>query len=112
MDVSVSAVRRLLLRSSIEIIFYCCYSLCENYYFCVACDRDVNYDGQVMLSIWNQFVSFSSSALKLPQRQTSNTHARAKWDEMHRKKNNKRPYKSVCRMTAETDKDFNYFNGQ
>lgn len=30
----------------------------ENCYCSLTCDSDVNYDGQVMLSIWNQFVSF------------------------------------------------------
>lgn len=45
----------------------------KNYYCCLTCDRDVNYDGQVMLSIWNQFVSRFLSFIQLPQRQTSNT---------------------------------------
>lgn len=72
----------------IEIIFYCFYSLYENYYCCLACDRDVNYDGQVMLSIWNQFVS----SLHLPS-ETDVKHT-CRWDErgkeMHKKTTNER----------------------
>lgn len=38
----------------------------ENCYCSLTCDSDVNYDGRVMLSMWNQFVSHFT--VELPQR--------------------------------------------